>query len=207
MASVDEVVALKNLPVVDQPVPVMAPPFLINMQTDECLAQMPAIVMYLADKHDYLPEDAYRKSLVLKVLLDSNDLLSDLTNANGSKMWEHEQWGIFRSERLVRWMQMFEQTGIQFGLESDSGFLLGGSRATCADIAVTALFGTMTRCLKPLSQDLAANAPRIAALVARMESHSVIQRFFVDQEAVYENLYCGGQIEKSIRKMLAKDEK
>lgn len=205
LASVDETANLKNLPISDQPVAAMAPPYLEDRINGENLSQMPAIMMYLGGRHDYLPLDPYRQTLVLKILLDCNDVLSDLTNANGSLMWEHEKWRLFRTERLLRWMQIFEQTGLRYGIGNDSGYLLGGDRETCADIAATALFGTMIRCLEPLAQDLTRTAPRIAALVARIESQPPIQGFISRQETEFGDLYCGGQIEHSIREMLTLD--
>ncbi|MEJ2178582.1 MAG: glutathione S-transferase family protein [Gammaproteobacteria bacterium] len=206
LANVDETAELKNLPVPDQPVPAMAPPYLEDRSSGEHLSQMPAIMMYLAGKHDYLPLDSYRRTLVLKILLDCNDVLSDLTNANGASMWEQEKWRLFRSERLPRWMQIFEQTGVRYGLENESGYLLGNDRVTCADIAATALFGTMMRCLEPLARDITRTAPRIAALVARIESQPRIKDFISRQQTEFGDLYCGGQIERSIRQMLAMDE-
>lgn len=206
LASVDETAELKNLSVPDQPVPAMAPPYLEDRTSGEHLSQMPAIMMYLAGRLDYLPPDPYRQTLVLKILLDCNDVLSDLTNANGSNMWEQENWRLFRTERLLRWMQIFEQTGVRYGLGDDSGYLLGGDRVACADIAATALFGTMMRCLEPLAQDITNTAPRVAALVARIESQPPVRDFISRQQTEFGDLYCGGQIERSIREMLALDE-
>lgn len=205
-ATMDETLGLKSAPLTEQTLPAMAPPFFKDLITDDALAQMPAILMYLSGKHDYLPADLYQQAVVFKILLDCNDVLSELTNANGSMMWNHEKWWTFRRERLPRWMGIFEQTGMRFGLENDSGYLLGGRQATCADIAVTALFGTMGRCLKPLSKDFAESAPKVAALVARIESEPNVRQYIARQEAEYGDLYCGGQIEQSIREMLAKDE-
>ena len=206
MASMDETLELKSASLSEQALPAMAPPFFKDLITDDGLAQMPAIMMYLSGKHDYLPKDPYLQAVALKILLDCNDVLSDLTNANGSMMWDHAKWRTFRNERLRRWMGVFEQTGINFGLENDGGYLLGGRQASCADLAATALFGTMTRCLKPLARDFAESAPKVAALVARVESEPNVRQYIARQEAEHGDLYCGGQIEQSIRDMLAKDE-
>ena len=207
MANVEETLELKSATLAQQALPAMAPPFFRDLITDHALAQMPAIMMYLAGKHGYLPKDPYQQAVVLKVLLDCNDVLSDITNANGSKMWDHPQWRSFRRERLPRWMGIFEQTGIRFGLDSDSGYLLGGRQATCADIAATALFGTMARCLKPLAEDFAERAPLVAALVARIEAEPSVRQYIARQKAEHGDLYCGGQIEQSIREMLGEDSK
>ena len=116
---------------------------------------------------------------------------------NGSIMWEREQWTEFRSERFPRWLDIFE--------ESLKRGTIGKDPVTFADIGVFALFGNMTRCLPELEADILDRAPGIHALCQRIGSTPSLAKFVASQEQRYGNLYCGGQIEESIREMLRMD--
>jgi len=181
--------------------PGMAPPYLYDCETKDYLAQMPAILMYLGKKYDYLPKRSKTLALALKIILDCNDVLCEITRFYGMMMWDKKSWSEFRSSRLARWMQIFEKTGLEQGLEENKGFLLGKT-ITVADIATTALFGTLVYCFPPLADDLRLHAPHIAQLIQRIEARPRIQSFLMRQREIYGNTYCGGQIEKSLRKMI-----
>ena len=112
----------------EQPFPSMAPPFLHDLSSDIFLSQMPVIVMYLAEKLNFLPKDSFKSAICLKLVLDSNDVLAEITNLNGTTMWEYKPWRQFREKRLKRWFEIFEQTGQQFGLNSKSDYMLGGDQ-------------------------------------------------------------------------------
>ncbi|MEB3213251.1 MAG: glutathione S-transferase family protein [Leptolyngbyaceae bacterium] len=209
-ATDEEVIDVYSVSPEEQPFPSMAPPFLHDLGSDIFLSQMPVIVMYLAEKLNFLPKDAFKSTLCLKLLLDSNDVLTDITNWNGTVMWEYETWRQFREDRLKRWLEIFEQTGQQFGLHSSSdystgAYMLGGDQISVADITTYALWGTMIRCLPELSDDCQKHAPHIFELCQRIERRPRVQKFNEGQIQSYGNLYCGGQIEKSIRKMLKQD--
>ncbi|MGF1457708.1 MAG: glutathione S-transferase family protein [Leptolyngbyaceae cyanobacterium] len=204
-ATDEEIVDLMSLPLQEQPLPSMAPPFFYDGDSNIFLSQMPAIVMYLADKLNLLPDDPWRSHLCLKLLLDSNDVLIDITNWNGTAMWDRASWRQFRTERLKRWLELFEQLGQQFGLGSTSVYLLGGTQITVADLATYALWGTMTRCLPQLRADCQQQAPHIYELCQQIEQRPKVQQFVKAQLAKSDDLYCGGQIERSIRHMLEQD--
>lgn len=119
--------------------PAMAPPYLFHVLAEKYLAQMPAILMHLARKYDYLPKRTETLDLALKTILDRNDVLMEVTNYFGQQMWNKKDWNKFRTERLSKWMKIFEQTGVDHGLKSENGYLLG-SKITVADIATTALW-------------------------------------------------------------------
>ena len=181
--------------------PGMAPPYLYDCKNKIYLAQMPAILMHLGRRYDYLPKRAETLSLALKLILDCNDVLMDITNLNGMKMWQKPDWQEFRKYRLADWMKLFEKTGLEHGFKSDKGFLLG-SRISVADIATTALFGTMIHSFPKLENDLRNNAPKTLDLCQRIESRPAIRTFLDRQRQDYGRTYCGGQIEASIRKMI-----
>lgn len=204
-ATDEEVIDLYSTSPEEQPLAVMAPPVLHDLDSDIFLSQMPAIVMYLAKKLNFLPNDSLQSTLCLKLLLDSNDVLADITNWNGTVMWEYSSWRQFRENRLKRWFEIFEQTGQQFGLGSKSDYILGGDQISVADIVTYALWGTMIRCLPALSIDCQSNSPNIFELCQRIENRPKIQKFIESQIQRDGNLYCGGQIEKSIRRMLEHD--
>jgi glutathione S-transferase len=182
--------------------PGMAPPYLYDTKINKYLAQMPAILMHLAREHDYLPKRTETLDLTLKTILDCNDVLMEVTNSYGKEMWSKSDWNEFRSTRFPQWMEIFEQTGIEHGLKEEKGYLLG-STITVADIATTALFGTLIHSFPELKSDLNKHAPRIAKLCERIEARPSIRAFLEKQREKYGQVYCGGDIEKSMRKMLS----
>lgn len=181
--------------------PAMAPPYLYDRKKKKHLSQMPAIVMYLAGKHDLLPKEEFLKNLAAKLIMDCNDVLMEITNFNGLKMWTPNTWSEFRNERLPTWMKIFEKTGRSLGLKKNSGYMLG-SKLSAVDLAMAALFGTMKFCLPELADDLNQHAPAVANLCDRVEKRKRIGPYLKSQRDEYGDVYCGGQIEKSIRKML-----
>ncbi len=181
----------------NQDVPYMGPPVLRDLESGRTLSQMPAIVLYVSRELDLMPEDPFDVAMRMKVLMDCNDVLMEICRYNGSIMWEREQWNEFRSQRFPRWLDIFEES-------LKRGFL-GEDPLSFADIGVFALFGNMTRCLPELEADLLEGAPGIHALCQRIGSKPSLAKFVRDEEQKYGKLYCGGQIEKSIRKMLEMD--
>jgi glutathione S-transferase len=89
--------------------------------------------------------------------------------------------------------------------ESLNRGVIGGGSATFADIGTFALFGNMIRCLPELESDLLTHAPGVHALCQKIGAQPSLAKYIADEAQRYGNLYCGGQIEESIRKMLAMD--
>lgn len=195
--SLEENERLRNRPPGEQDVPFMGPPVLRDLEADRTLSQMPAIVLYVSPELDLLPEDPFDVAVCMKILMDCNDVLMEICRYNGSIMWEREEWNQFRSQRLPRWMQIFEAS-------LRRGFV-GRDRVSFADIGVFALFGNMIRCLPELEADLLRHAPGIHALCRRIGSEPSLAKCVAEEEQEYGKSYCGGQIEASIRKMLAMD--
>lgn len=183
--------------------PGMASPYLFDVKADLYLAQMPAIMMHLAREYDYLPKRTENLDLALKIILDCNDVLMEITNCYGQLMWNELDWKEFRSKRLAKWMKIFELTGLGHGLKSQKGFILG-SKISVADIALTALWGTLIYSFSELRIDLKKNAPHILGLVERMEARPDLQGFLAKQREKFGISYCGGEIEKSLRQMISK---
>ncbi len=181
----------------EQPIPFMGPPVLREIESGRTLSQMPAIVLYVAHELDLLHENPFDVATGVKILMDCNDLLMEICRYNGSYMWTREDWTAFRSQRFPRWLQIFE--------ESLTRELIGKDPVTFADLGVFALFGNMIRCLPQLENDVLENAPGIHALCRKIGSTPSLARYVAQEERDYGRLYCGGQIEDSIRRMLELD--
>lgn len=197
-AEYEDIERLKRPPPAEQVVPFMGPPVLNDRETGRTLSQMPAIVLYVARELDLTPEDPFEQAMCMKILMDCNDVLMEICRYNGSSMWTHEEWIAFRSRRLPRWLEIFEACL--------SRGHVGAERVTFADIGVYALFGNMMRCLPELEPDVATHAPGIHALCKRIGTRPSLAEVVAEEERVFGKLYCGGQIEASIRQMLAIDQ-
>ncbi len=196
-SSFEGVKNLMSRPVSEQDIPFMGPPVLHDLESVRALSQTPAIVLYVSRELDLMPEDPFDVAMCLKILMDCNDVLMEICRYNGSIMWEREKWIEFRSRRLPQWLDIFEES-------LKRGFI-GEDPVSFADIGVYALLGNMTRCLPELEADLLKHAPGIHVLCQRIGSEPSLAKFVDGQEQKYGKLYCGGQIEKSIRKMLEMD--
>ena len=194
----DEIRQILDLDPEAQEVPFMGPPMIRELATGRTLSQMPAIVLYVSEHLDLRPEDPYDLAMCMKILMDCNDVLMEICRYNGSMMWEYQDWQHFRSVRLPRWMRIFEES-------LNRGFV-GEDTVSFADIGIYALFGNMTRCLPDLDADLREHAPGIHALCARIGSTPSLASYVAGQEESFGDLYCGGQIEASIRAVLALDQ-
>jgi glutathione S-transferase len=188
---------LKDLPPAEQDIPFMGPPVLRELSSGRTLSQMPAIVLWVARELDLLPEDPFDVAMGMKVLMDCNDVLMEICRYNGTSMWTREEWQAFRGERLPRWLQIFEASLARGAIAS--------GEVDFADIAVYALFGNMMRCLPALEAVVLTHAPRIHALCRKLAAHPPLAAGVAAQAARYGDVYCGGQIEASIRQMLAAD--
>jgi glutathione S-transferase len=193
----EEIENLRHRKPGEQVIPFVGPPLLRDLETSRALSQMPAIVLYVSRGLDLSPEDPFDVAVCMKVLMDCNDVLMEICRYNGTVMWERGEWVQFRSQRLPHWMEIFE--------ESLNRRYVGKDPVSFADIGVFALFGNMTRCLPELEADLLAHAPGIHALCREIGSRPSLARYVADEERKYGKLYCGGQIEASIRKMLQMD--
>ena len=134
----------------------------------------------------------------MKVLMDCNDVLTEICRYNGTYMWQRQEWIEFRQQRLPHWMQIFEES-LQRGF-------IGNEKTNFADIAVYALFGNLMRCLPQLAEDVRQHAPGIFALCKRIGAKPSLAAYVARDNERFGDQYCGGQIEASIRAMLEQDE-
>ncbi|WP_319529763.1 glutathione S-transferase [uncultured Cohaesibacter sp.] len=201
-ADTSHVREMKDLPVDRQAGPFMAPPFLIDEEANVALSQMSAILVYLADKYRLMPESAVQRAQTIKILADANDVLDEITLFGGRSMWSKAGWADFVSTRLPRWLDVFERTAIDHGVTESAGTLLATPAIGLADIVSASLWYTMMDRLPAIEPLVMARAPIIAAHAKRFFALPTIAAFDSQQKLVWQDLYCGGQIEQSIRTML-----
>tara|TARA_R110000868_G_scaffold400956_4_gene676079 strand:+ start:110965 stop:111687 length:723 start_codon:yes stop_codon:yes gene_type:complete len=187
-----------------QLVPHMGPPVLVEHATGLSLSQMPAILIYLGEAHGLLGQDRAQKALCLKLISDANDVLYEMTRYNGAQVWTSESWAAFQP-RLARWMAIFEQLGLRHGLRREDGYMLGTEAPNMADLVVSTLWGTMTDRFPPLRTLLDTHAPAIAGLSDRIAALPAQAALIERSRATYGSAWCGGQIEASLRAVLAGD--
>ncbi len=188
-------------PVTKMPVPFMGPPVLVDVKADVAISQMPAILLYLGETLKLMPETPALRALTLKIVNDANDVIDELTQDGGRQMWTDARWKEF-TPRLKKWMALFEETGARHGLKAESGFVLGTAKPGIADIVTATLWSTMTDRFPKLGTMLKKSAPRIAGLTRRMAALPALAHLAAKAKDDYGDAYCGGQIEKSLRKVL-----
>ncbi|WP_459678502.1 glutathione S-transferase [Acidisoma sp. 7E03] len=193
--------ALMEGPVRDMPLPFMGPPLLIDKKANVAIAQMAAIILYLGETLDLLPATPALRALTLKVVLDANDVIDEITLDGGREMWTHKKWQEF-TPRLQKWMSFWEETGRRHGLTAESGYLLGGAAPGIADVVTATLWCTMTDRFSTIGALLEETAPTIAALSRRIAAPPPLAKLAAHAREEYGDAYCGGQIEASLRKTL-----
>lgn len=197
----DEISRLMEGPVRDMPVPFMGPPVLVDHATGLAISQMSAIVLYLGETLDLLPDTAAGRALTLKIVNDANDVIDELTLDGGRQMWTEKRWAGFEP-RLRKWMSFWEETGRRHGLTRSSGFLLGGDAPGVADVVTATLWTTMTDRFPALDAILKDAAPLTAALSRRVADLPPLAALAGKAKADYGDGWCGGRIEASLRKVL-----
>ena len=196
-----EIAELLSGPVQDLTVPFMAPPMLVDRKANVAIAQMAAIVLYLGETLDLMPATPALRAITVKIVLDANDVIDELTLDGGVQMWTEQRWRAF-APRLRKWMSLWEETGRRHGLTADAGFLLGGEAPGVADIVTSTLWSTMTDRLPTIRAILKDAAPMTAALSSRIAALPPLARLAAKAREDYGDAYCGGQIEASLRKVL-----
>ncbi len=199
----DEVTALYQSAVTEQPVPFMGPPILHDRHDDVWLSQAPAIAGYVGKAVGLMPGTATKDALTRKVLSDCIDVLHALTRNCGALMWTKETWSSFAEHRLPRWLQIFEDLGARNALKANSGTLLGTPKPGVADLACASLWVTIWDLLPELREPIAQYAPNVLSLSQRIAGTDAIRAMRAEQEACWGNVWCEGEIEKSLRTALS----
>lgn len=196
-----EISRLMEGPVAAMPAPFMGPPVLVDHAADFAIAQTPAILLYLGETLDLLPQTPARRALTLKIVADANDVIDELTLDGGRQMWTGERWRAFRP-RLEKWMSLWEETGRRHGLKARSGFLLGTEAPGMADVVTATLWTTLSDRFPALEAILRDAAPMTAGLSRRVAALPPLAALAEQAKANYGETWSGGQIEASLRHVL-----
>ena len=199
----DAVMAIYRSAIADQPLPLMGPPLLHDRKEDVWVSQSPAIASYVGEILGLMPGTPSQDALTRKVLGDCIDVLHALTRHCGAVMWTDETWTRFAEHRLPRWLHIFEELGARHKLKTSSGTLLGTPEPGVADLACGALWVTICDTLPDLQDMVAENAPNVLSLSQRIASTPTIEAMRVDQRDRWGDVWCEGQIEESLRTVLA----
>jgi glutathione S-transferase len=197
----DAIFALMDGPTADMPVPFMGPPVLVDETAGVSISQMPAIIYYLGETLGLLPANTALRALTMKVVNNANDVIDDLTLDGGRLMWTDERWAAF-VPRLRKWMELWEDLGRRHGLTARSGLLLGGDAPGVADVVTATLWTTLSERLAPIGVILEDAAPMTAGLARRVSSTPAFVELADTARRDYGDVYCGGRIEQSLRKVL-----
>lgn len=189
-------------PVKAMPVPFMGPPVLVDEAARFAVSQMPAIVLYLGETLDLLPDSAAGRAMSIKVVHDANDVIDELTLDGGKQMWTMKRWTAFKP-RLRKWMSFWEETGRRHGLTESSGHLLGTEAPGVADIITATLWTTIGDRFPALDAMFRAEAPLTEALSRRIAALPPLAVQAARSKVAYGATWSGGRIEASLRKVLA----
>ncbi|HEY3637095.1 MAG TPA: glutathione S-transferase [Rhizomicrobium sp.] len=192
---------LMSGPVRKMPVPFMGPPLLIDKKADLAIAEMPAIILYLGETLGLLPDDPGLRAMTLKIVCDANDVLDEMTLDGGRQMWTEKRWHEF-FPRLKKWMSLWEETGRRHELSAEDGYLLGGDEPGIADIVTATLWSIMTERFDAIAKLFEDTAPLTAGLTRRMAGQPPLKRLAAKARRDYGDVWCGGEIEESLRKVL-----
>jgi glutathione S-transferase len=196
-----EISRLMEGPVRDMPIPFMGPPVLVDHGADVAISQMSAIVLYLGETLNLAPATPVDRALTLKIVNDANDVIDELTLDGGRQMWTESRWEEFEP-RLRKWMSFWEEIGRRHGLKKTSGFLLGGAAPGVADVVTATLWTTMVDRFPAMDAILKDAAPLTAALSRRVAALPPLAALAARAKEDYGEVWSGGKIEASLRKVL-----
>ena len=198
-ANSEDVVALRDHEVATQAIVGMAPPFLLDTATDVKLAQMPAIMLYLAEKYQLLPQGTFAAAKLQRVLGDLTDILADITRNNGHQLWDVEAWRVFLDTRLPRWAEISQRHLTELGTAKATD----GRRPNAVDLSIWATWGNFYEHFPALNAWFEEFAPELVEHHRLLPSCPHLHHWWTETRARYGDIYCGGQIEASLREMMA----
>ena len=196
----DAIENIMDCAVEKQPVAFMGPPVLIDRERNFAISQMPAIAIYLGERLEMLPTTIEGRARSAKIVNDANDVLDELTLNGGREMWTPEKWEGF-VPRLQKWIRIFADTGARNGLSPTSGFMLGTEKIGVADIATAILWTTVADRFPVIQSIIEDTSPTIWGLSRRVVATTSLAALNDKSFEEYGNAYCGGEIEKSLRKV------
>jgi glutathione S-transferase len=148
-----------------------------------------------------LPKDVAGRAMAIKIVNDANDVIDDITQDGGREMWTAESWKAY-GPRLKRWMEIFEVTARHNDVTREAGYLLKGNAPSVADIVTATLWWTLGDRFPTIGEILREQAPRINGLTQRLMATAPLSALVASTNTRFGDVYCGGQIEASMRKVI-----
>ena len=188
-------------PVHGMPVPFMGPPVLVDHRANVAIAQMPAIILYLGETLNLMPDTPEMRAMTIKIVNDANDVIDEITLNGGDHMWDEKRWDDYKP-RLAKWMGIWEDTGRRYGLGKDTGHIIGGLTPGIADVISATLWTTMTERFSKIHDIFEETAPMTAALCRRVSALPPLTKLAETARRAYGQAYAGGEIGASMAKTL-----
>jgi glutathione S-transferase len=179
----------------------MGPPVLIDRKADVALAQMPAIIFYLGETLNLMPDRPEHRAMTIKIVNDANDVIDEITLNGGDHMWTDKRWKEYEL-RLAKWMSIWEDTGRRNALTQSAGYILGGQAPGIADVITATLWTTMTQRFSRIRDLFEDTAPKTAALCQRISALPPLIELAQKAQESYGQDYAGGQIGVSMAEIL-----
>ena len=198
--SFDEIEEVMGLDAEEQPIAFMGPPILNDRLQNFAVSQMPAIAIYLGERLELLPSTIEGRALTAKIVNDANDVIDELTLDGGREMWTGEKWNEF-VPRLQKWIRIFQDTGRRNGLTTNEGLILGTEKPGVADIVTSILWSTMADRFAKIEAIIEETSPTIWSLSKRVQEIPSLAALSTKSFNDYGTSYCGGEIEKSLRRV------
>jgi len=197
----EKITRLMDGPVEGMPVPFMGPPVLIDHTADVAIAQMPAIILYLGETLNLMPDTPELRAMTIKIVNDANDVIDEITLNGGDHMWNEKRWAEYKP-RLAKWMSIWEDTGRRYGLGRDADHLFGGPAPGIADVITATLWTTMTYRFSKIHDIFEETAPMTAALCRRVSALPALVKLTETARKDYGQAYAGGEIGASMANIL-----
>jgi len=188
-------------PVHRMPVPFMGPPVLVDHKANVAIAQMPAIILYLGETLNLMPDTPEMRAMTIKIVNDANDVIDEITLNGGDHMWNEKRWDDYKP-RLEKWMGIWEDTGRRYGFGKDTGHIIGGLTPGIADVISATLWTTMTERFSKIHDIFEETAPMTAALCRRVSALPPLIKLAETARKTYGEAYAGGEIGASMAKTL-----
>ncbi|MEJ7925759.1 hypothetical protein WG908_03195 [Sphingobium sp. AN641] len=100
-------------------------------------------------------------------------------------------------------MAIWEAPGARHGLGKETGYLIVTDSTDVADIAIST-WTTMADRFSTIANTLVEAAPHIASMSRRLQSKPALARLNKASIKEQGDAYCGGEIEKSLRRVAVK---
>eukprot|EP01084_Bolivina_argentea_P071060 129234_1 len=192
----------------DRIYPVFAPPILTC--NNFISSQMPACCQYLAKKYGMDGLNLEDSTHALMICMNCNDIFHEVTRANGAQMWTYKEWIEWKTTRLIKWLDLLtlllKQNNNNNNCNDENKQLYYfGNNITYAD---TSVFHVIYCLINDCGMEiLIKDKYNILYRFCQQINNRKNIKAFVEQQKVDKLLFCGGNIEKSIKSMVEQEQK